>query len=113
MHTARIATSSRARWTSAAKCVSPSGTPRVVDMDARLQRRVQRYGWDKASTTYEQYWSHQLAPAQARLLELADLKAGERVVDIACGTGLVTFPAARSVGPTGCIVGTDLSDEMV
>jgi len=82
-------------------------------MDARLQRRVQRYGWDKASGAYEQYWSRQLAPAQTRLLELADLEPGERVLDIACGTGLVTFPAARAVGPGGRVVGTDLSQEMV
>jgi 2-polyprenyl-3-methyl-5-hydroxy-6-metoxy-1,4-benzoquinol methylase len=38
---------------------------------------------------------------------------GERVLDIACGTGLVTFPAARAVGPGGRVVGTDLSQEMV
>jgi ubiquinone/menaquinone biosynthesis C-methylase UbiE len=82
-------------------------------MDARLQRRVQRYGWDKASAVYEQYWAQQLAPAQARVLELADLQPGEHAIDIACGTGLVTFPAARAVGPGGRIVGTDLSQEMV
>jgi len=35
------------------------------------------------------------------------------VLDIACGTGLVTFPAARAVGPGGRVVGTDLSQEMV
>ena len=52
-------------------------------MDARLQRRVQRYGWDRASAAYERYWSRQLAPAQTRLLELGDLKPGERVLDVA------------------------------
>ena len=82
-------------------------------MDARLQRRVQRYGWDKASSEYERYWRQQIEPAQTRLLELANLQSGERVLDIACGTGLVTFPAARSIGPGGSIVGTDLSQDMV
>lgn len=82
-------------------------------MDARLQQRVQRYGWDKASTDYERYWSVQLAPAQSRLVELAALRPGERVLDVACGTGLVTFPAAAAVGPDGYVVGTDLSQEMV
>ena len=46
-------------------------------MDARLQRRVQRYGWDKASAAYEQYWRAQLQPAQTRLLALADIKPGD------------------------------------
>lgn len=82
-------------------------------MDARLQRRVQRYGWDKASESYERFWAAQLAPAHALLLDLAALKPGESVLDVACGTGLVTFAAAKAVGPAGEITGTDLSEEMV
>jgi ubiquinone/menaquinone biosynthesis C-methylase UbiE len=82
-------------------------------MDAKLQRRVQRYGWDKASAYYDRFWSAQLLPAQTLLLDLAALAAGEQVLDIACGTGLVTFPAARTVGPGGRVTGTDLSDEMI
>ncbi len=84
-----------------------------ITMDARLQRRVQRYGWDKAADYYEGYWSRQLAPAQARLLELAALAPGEGVLDVACGTGLVTIPATHAVGPGGEVVGTDISDSMV
>jgi len=82
-------------------------------MDAKLQRRVQRYGWDKASEHYEKFWAAQLRPAQDLLLELADLKKGESVLDIACGTGLVTFPTAAAVGTSGRVVGTDLSAEMI
>ncbi len=82
-------------------------------MEANLQRRVQRYGWDKAAEYYEGFWHKQLAPAQTRLLELAALKAGERVLDVACGTGLVTFPAAAAVGPGGEVVGTDISQGMI
>jgi ubiquinone/menaquinone biosynthesis C-methylase UbiE len=82
-------------------------------MDARLQQRVQRYGWDRAASYYEQSWSRQLAPAQDLLMKMAALKPGERVLDIACGTGLVTFRAASAVGPTGEVVGTDISEAMV
>jgi ubiquinone/menaquinone biosynthesis C-methylase UbiE len=82
-------------------------------MDARLQRRVQRYGWDKAVPHYERYWADQLAPAQSRLLSMAQLAPGERVLEVASGTGLVTFRAAREVGPGGAVLGTDLSDAMV
>jgi hypothetical protein len=60
-------------------------------MEPSLQRRVQRYGWDKASVYYETYWQKQLYPAQQKLLELADIKAGDRIIDIA-GTGLVFLP---------------------
>jgi ubiquinone/menaquinone biosynthesis C-methylase UbiE len=82
-------------------------------LDPRLQRRVQRYGWDKAAAQYESSWRHQLAPAQTRLLALARLSSGERVVDIACGTGLVSFAAAATVGSAGSVLGTDLSEAMI
>jgi ubiquinone/menaquinone biosynthesis C-methylase UbiE len=82
-------------------------------MDARLQRRVQRYGWDKAAASYEGYWQQQLAPAQDRLLALAALQPGERVIDVAAGTGLVTFRAAALVGPSGSVLATDISEGMV
>jgi ubiquinone/menaquinone biosynthesis C-methylase UbiE len=82
-------------------------------MDQALQRRVQRYGWDRASESYEAFWAAQLRPAQRLLLERARLSPGDHVVDVACGTGLVTREAAREVGPSGRVVGTDLSQKMV
>jgi ubiquinone/menaquinone biosynthesis C-methylase UbiE len=82
-------------------------------VDAKLQRRVQRYGWDKAAADYERYWAAALAPAQERLIALAALRAGERVVDVACGTGLVTMRAADAVGAAGSVFATDISEEMV
>jgi ubiquinone/menaquinone biosynthesis C-methylase UbiE len=82
-------------------------------MDERLQRRVQRYGWDRAAAHYEKSWGKQLEPAQNLLLTMAMPRSGERVLDVACGTGLVTFRAADMVGPTGMVVGTDISDAMV
>lgn len=82
-------------------------------MEPRLQRRVQRYGWDLAADDYEALWQAQLAAAQARLLERISLQAGERVLDVACGTGLVTLQAAQSVGQRGHVIGVDLSARMV
>jgi ubiquinone/menaquinone biosynthesis C-methylase UbiE len=82
-------------------------------MDARLQKRVQRYGWDKAAAHYERSWQAQLEPAQMALLDMAGLRPGDRVLDVACGTGLVTFRAAKAVAPGGEVFGTDISEEMV
>jgi ubiquinone/menaquinone biosynthesis C-methylase UbiE len=82
-------------------------------MKPELQRRVQRYGWDKAADYYEDSWAEQLIPAQNLLLKMAGLKEGENVVDIACGTGLVSFQAAKKVGESGFVLGTDISDRMI
>lgn len=82
-------------------------------MDARLQKRVQRYGWDKAAPHYERSWQSQLEPAQTALLEMAGLAPGEAVLDVACGTGLVTFRAAAAVAPAGVVTGTDIAEEMI
>lgn len=82
-------------------------------MDPRLQRRVQRYGWDKAARDYEAGWRAQLEPAQSLMLEMTALRPGERVLDVACGTGLVSFRILDAVGETGAVVGTDISGEMV
>ena len=82
-------------------------------MQAKLQRRIQRYGWDRAVNDYEQAWRRQLEPAHTRLLEMAHLQAGEQVLDVACGTGLVTLRAAQQVAPNGIVVGTDIAEKMV
>tara|TARA_R100001143_G_scaffold63596_1_gene73245 strand:- start:26594 stop:27412 length:819 start_codon:yes stop_codon:yes gene_type:complete len=82
-------------------------------MDPRLQRRVQRYGWDKAAEYYEHSWKEQLRPAQDKLMKMMDLKPGETVLETACGTGLVTERITGKVGKYGRVVATDLSEEMI
>jgi len=47
------------------------------------------------------------------LLALATPKPGERVLDVACGTGVVARLAAQRVGPSGIVVGLDLNPGML
>lgn len=82
-------------------------------MEPKLQRRVQRYGWDLAAPGYEALWQAPLAAVQQALLARAAFAPGERVLDVACGTGLVTFQAAQAVGARGAVLGVDLSGAMV
>lgn len=82
-------------------------------MKPELQRRVQQYGWDYSSPYYDQGWQHQLWPAQKQLLRRAGVQKGDRVLDISCGTGLVSFPLAEAVGPEGSVTGIDLSEGMI
>jgi len=82
-------------------------------MDAKLQRRVQRYGWDAAAVKYEPGWAPQLRAAHDRLMTEAGLAPGMRVLETACGSGLVTARIAEAIGPAGAVVATDLSQAMV
>lgn len=47
------------------------------------------------------------------MLRLAGLERGMRVLDVGCGTGDVSFLAARLVGPQGTIIGVDKSSEAI
>jgi ubiquinone/menaquinone biosynthesis C-methylase UbiE len=82
-------------------------------MDARLQRRIQRYGWDRAVDFYDQHWLKQLQPATQGVLERAAIAPGDRVLDVACGTGVLALAAAAAVGRQGSVTGIDLSGKMV
>jgi arsenite methyltransferase len=44
---------------------------------------------------------------------IAELKAGERVLDLGSGAGFDAFLAARKVGDTGSVVGVDMTPEMI
>jgi len=44
---------------------------------------------------------------------IADLKAGEVVLDLGSGAGVDVFLAANKVGPTGRVIGVDMTEEMV
>lgn len=82
-------------------------------MKPELQLRIQRYGWDKAAEYYENCWQAQLKPAHDLLMEVSNVQPNEYIIDIAAGTGLITFRMAEKIGPFGKILANDISDEMV
>jgi demethylmenaquinone methyltransferase/2-methoxy-6-polyprenyl-1,4-benzoquinol methylase len=52
-------------------------------------------------------------PMVLPLLDLTGLRPGERVLDLATGTGVLARLAARRVVPGGAVTGLDLNDEML
>jgi SAM-dependent methyltransferase len=48
-----------------------------------------------------------------RTVERMQLAPGERVLDLCCGTGASALPAARAVGPSGAVLGVDLTPSLV
>jgi ubiquinone/menaquinone biosynthesis C-methylase UbiE len=67
-----------------------------------------------AAELYERYAvPYVLGPWAPELVELAELKQGERVLDVACGTGVVTRLAAPRVGTSGYVIGLDINAGML
>jgi ubiquinone/menaquinone biosynthesis C-methylase UbiE len=63
---------------------------------------------------YERYLVPTIfGPWALDLVEVAGAQPGERVLDIACGTGIVARTAARRVGTGGTVVGLDVSAPML
>lgn len=56
---------------------------------------------------------YQLAPAADWMLDAVDLRDGERVLELAGGTGTLSLAAARAVGPEGHVIYSDFADAMV
>ena len=67
-----------------------------------------------AADLYEQYAvPYVMGPWAPELIELAALSSGERVLDLACGTGLLARLAAPRVGTTGQVTGLDFNAGML
>ncbi len=84
--------------------------------DAERINREQLEFWNSAAAGWKGMWTMLERAAQHvsdRLVELAQLRAGNRVIDIASGSGEPAVTAARQVGPSGLVVATDQSPAML
>lgn len=68
---------------------------------------------DDAAELYQRYSRYMLKPWVPALLDAVGLQAGERVLDVACGTGFVTTPAAGRVGRSQTVTGVDINIGML
>jgi ubiquinone/menaquinone biosynthesis C-methylase UbiE len=79
-------------------------------------RNAQQRNWDSAAAGWNE-WSafndradHHISE---RLVALAGVESGSRVLDVAAGYGEPALTAARRAGPDGQVVATDISAEML
>src|SRR5437588_10274041 len=79
-------------------------------------RHAQRRDWDQASKGWRE-WSEFIdrmtAPVSERLMTMARVESGQRVLDVAAGYGEPSLTAAKIVGPQGEVVATDISAGML
>ncbi len=67
-----------------------------------------------ATENYERYFVPAIGrPLAEHLVAAAALRPGERVLDVACGTGVVARLAADRVGPAGTVAGADVNAGML
>jgi len=66
-------------------------------------------GWRRGAADRAQ----DLGPITERMLDLAGIEPGHRVLDVAAGTGEQTLMAARRAGPNGSVLATDIADRML
>jgi len=71
------------------------------------------YGGNPAAN-YERFFVPAIGgPLAANLIRLAGLREGERVLDVACGTGVVARLATAEVGAAGTVTGVDVNPGML
>jgi ubiquinone/menaquinone biosynthesis C-methylase UbiE len=83
-------------------------------MDQEMNKPEQWHLSREAAERYERYVARYILAPWARLLvDAARVAQGDHVLDVACGTGVVTREAAKCVGSGGHVVGVDLNPAMI
>ena len=79
-------------------------------------KATQRQRWNTMASGWRKWWDNferGAQPLSDRLVELAEVQPGQRVLDIATGLGEPALTAARRMGPAGHVVAVDQSPQML
>jgi SAM-dependent methyltransferase len=84
--------------------------------DPIAYKETTRKQWQEAAPSWHRWGpalEEWLGEATELMLDLAQVEAGSRVLDVAAGAGGQTFAAARRVGPSGSVLATDISSKIL
>jgi len=85
-------------------------------LDSKQYKEGQRQGWDSVADSWQKWWKITETASEKvsrRLIELAEIKRGSTVLDIATGIGEPAITAAKQVGNSGHVLAIDISSQML
>ena len=88
----------------------------MTTLDSKQYKETERQGWNSVAAGWQKWWKtieRGTEKVSRRLIELAEIKPGSRVLDIATGIGEPAITAAKYVGNGGHVLATDISSQML
>jgi ubiquinone/menaquinone biosynthesis C-methylase UbiE len=85
-------------------------------LDSKQYKETERQNWNSVAVGWQKWWKtieKATEKVSRRLVELAEIKPGSKVLDIATGIGEPAVTAANQVGKTGYVLATDFSSQML
>jgi SAM-dependent methyltransferase len=91
-------------------------TATATVFDPVMYKETTRVQWQDAAEAWYRWGSTLsawLGPATEMMLDMAGIRVGSRVLDVAAGAGEQTIRAARRVGPSGSVLATDIAPNIL
>jgi ubiquinone/menaquinone biosynthesis C-methylase UbiE len=88
----------------------------MSNIDSEQYKEDQRQGWNNVANGWRKWWKITEAAGEninRRLIQLAEIKLGSTVLDIASGIGEPSITAANQVGNSGHVLSIDISSQML
>ena len=85
-------------------------------LDSNQYKETERQNWNSVAPAWQKWWKtveRSTEKVSKRLIELAEIKSGSKVLDIATGIGEPAITASNQVGKTGQVLATDISSQML
>jgi enediyne biosynthesis protein CalE5 len=88
----------------------------MTTLDSKQYKEIERQNWNSVAAGWQKWWKtieKATEKVSKRLVELAEIRPGSKVLDIATGIGEPAITAANQVGRTGYVLATDFSSQML
>jgi ubiquinone/menaquinone biosynthesis C-methylase UbiE len=88
----------------------------MTTINSKQYKEAERQSWNSVAAGWQKWWHTVEKSAQKvsdRLIELAEIKPGQRVLDLATGIGEPAITSARIVGKMGQVTAADISANML